>query len=73
MAGQQENSNENKKVQPRLADATHDYLDDLVLTGLYGTTKTQVAQRLIEMGIMEAIAKGHIAVRRVHTDEKGRK
>lgn len=57
------NHNENKKVQPRLAKATHKYLDDLAQTGLYGTSKTQVAQRLIEMGIMDAIAKCYIKVR----------
>ena len=42
----------------------HRYLDDLVETTFYGKTKTQVAQKLIELGIMEAIAKRHIDVRR---------
>jgi hypothetical protein len=54
----------NRKVQPRLAQLMHDYLDDLVATGLYGSTPTEVAKKLIEDGIRRAIADRHIEVRR---------
>jgi hypothetical protein len=57
-------SGASQKVQPRLAPEMHRYLEDLVETTFYGKTKTQVAQKLIELGIMEAIAKRHIDVRR---------
>jgi hypothetical protein len=56
-------SAENKKVQPRLSALTHDYLQDLAETGLYGNNPTEVAKRLIETGVMEAIGKRHINVR----------
>lgn len=51
------------KVQPRLDPLMHKYLDDLVKIKLYGKNKTQVARRLIEMGVMKAIADNHIKVR----------
>ena len=40
------------------------YLDDLARVGPYGDSPTEVAKRLIELGVMQAIAKGHIKVRR---------
>lgn len=54
----------NDKVQPRLSPEMHQYLEDLVATGFYGKNKTQVAQRLIENGIMKAIADRHIDIRK---------
>lgn len=54
----------NKKVQPRLSNVQHLYLDDLVETGLYGSTPTDVAKTLIETGIRRAVAERHIVVRR---------
>lgn len=52
-----------KKVQPRISPQMLTYLEDLVRTGFYGKTPTQVAQRLIEEGIMTAIGKQLIKVR----------
>ena len=57
-------SAENKKVQPRLPALMHDYLQDLVRSGLYGNNPTEVAKSLIEKGVMQAIADRHIDVRR---------
>jgi hypothetical protein len=54
----------NKKVEPRLLPETHEYLQDLVDTGTYGTNPTDVARGLIEEGIRRAIASKLIAVRR---------
>jgi hypothetical protein len=54
----------NQKIQPRLAPIMHAYLDDLVRVGPYGDSPTEVAKSLIELGVMEAIAKAHIKVRR---------
>lgn len=53
----------NEKVQPRLAPTTHAYLRDLVKTGAYGTTPSDVARTLIETGIRDALAKNIISVR----------
>jgi hypothetical protein len=54
----------NDKIQPRLAPIMHRYLEDLVEVGPYGDSPTEAAKRLIELGVMQAIAKGHIKVRR---------
>jgi hypothetical protein len=43
----------NKKVEPRLLPETHEYLQDLVETGTYGTNPTDVARGLIEEGFAE--------------------
>jgi hypothetical protein len=53
-------ASEPRKVQPRLPPLMHDYLQDLVDSGLYGKTPTSVAQKLIEDGIKQAIARNHI-------------
>jgi hypothetical protein len=42
---------ENRKVQPRLLPETLAYLQDLLDTGAYGMTISDVARSLIEAGI----------------------
>lgn len=60
----------NKKIQPRLAPLSHAYLQDLADNGFYGKTPTQVAQRLIEDGIMSAIGKNLIDRRKLPKKRK---
>lgn len=55
---------ENKPVHPRLQPITHQYLEDLVKTGAYGSNPTDVARTLIEQGIRQALADDLIEVRR---------
>lgn len=47
----------NDKVQPRLAPVMHRYLEDLAKLGPYGDSPTEAAKRLIELGVMDALAK----------------
>lgn len=54
---------ENKPIHPRLQPIMHDYLQDLVDTGAYGSNPTDVARTLIEEGIRQALAKKIIEVR----------
>jgi hypothetical protein len=56
-AAHSESKSKNKKVQPSLSPLMHAYLGDLVDVAFYGKTATQVAQRLIEEGVMNAIGK----------------
>lgn len=60
------------KVQPRLSPIMHKYLDDLSRVGPYGDTPTEAAKRLIELGVMDAIDKGLIKVRRAPAKPRGR-
>ena len=55
---------ENKPVHPRLPPTTHGYLQDLVVTGAYGSNPTDVARTLIEEGIRKALAEKIIKIRR---------
>lgn len=54
---------EDGKVQPRLTPLMHKYLNDLVKLEFFGKDKTKVARRLIEDGILRAIADNLIKVR----------
>jgi Arc/MetJ-type ribon-helix-helix transcriptional regulator len=54
----------NKKVEPRLTPIMHAYLRDLVETGAYGDSPSDVARTLIEIGIRDALAKKLIAIRK---------
>ena len=60
----QKNPQPTKKVEPRLSPNTHAYLEELVETGAYGNTVTDVAKGLIEEGIRKAIADHIIEVRK---------
>lgn len=53
----------NKKIEPRLQPVMHQYLEDLVAIGAYGSSKSDVAKTLIEAGIRDALAKGIIGTR----------
>ncbi|MCH8112696.1 MAG: hypothetical protein IH905_12200 [Proteobacteria bacterium] len=57
------------RVTPRVSTTTWRYLEDLMGTGLYGTTIDGVARTLIEAGIREAIGKSHIGVRQIEPEE----
>ncbi len=54
----------NQKIQPRLQPEMHSYLQDLLDTGAYGKTLSDVARTLIEEGIRRAMAKNIIGIRR---------
>ena len=58
----------NKPVHPRLQPITHEYLQDLVDTGAYGSNPSDVARTLIEEGIRRALAQNIIAVRDAKSD-----
>lgn len=54
----------NKKAETRVSPEVHAYLEDLRLTGAYGSTSADVVRTLIEMGVREALGKNIIAVRK---------
>lgn len=54
----------NQKIQPRLQPEMHAYLQDLLDTGAYGKTLSDVARTLIEEGIRRAMAEKVIEIRR---------
>jgi hypothetical protein len=54
----------NRKIEPRLLPETHEYLQDLVETGTYGTNPTDVARALIDEGIRRAIPGKLIVAKR---------
>jgi hypothetical protein len=49
------NPNKADKVQPALAPQVHEYLEQLVVLGGYGNTKTEVARYLIHREIDDLI------------------
>lgn len=53
----------NPKIQPRLLPEMHAYLQDLLDTGAYGKTPSDVARTLIEEGVRRALAEKIIRVR----------
>jgi hypothetical protein len=52
------------QVPLRVAPRTAEYLDDLIATGLYDTSRSAVARQLVLQGIQRAIADRHLEVRR---------
>lgn len=54
----------NPKIQPRLLPEVHAYLQDLLDTGAFGSTLSDVARTLIEDGVRRALAERIIQVRR---------
>ncbi len=61
-----------ERTRPRLSSIMMLYLQDLKATGLYGNSIDGVARTLIEAGIREAIAQGHIAVRQDKASKKSK-
>jgi Arc/MetJ-type ribon-helix-helix transcriptional regulator len=61
----------NPKIQPRLSEIMHRYLDDLVEIGAFGSSPHDVARALIEAGIRDALSKNLIAVRKVEGKTTG--